>query len=502
MLYLPRANTILQKEDDNDEHCRACSGPHESPDHELACCDGCTNSFHTDCLEPPVTNAAALPNPWYCPECEPRPHGSATRSTSLVGGLIDHVNDMYSRAYTLPADIRNYFENVKTGEEGEYIEDQPPPTNRKGQPKMDNNGARKAPDYKAIFDAKNKLRTCFKCGQGTDGKREIIPCDYCNNEWHLDCLSPPAATIPKRFNQAGEAPNWRCPHHIEDDLKRHGRPTGAATGELGRRPRIRRPKNAIPREPFVPARIRNNGAIEVQLEPEEPDLDIKTVEMGGVVFKVPERQIKLDFLAAAKNHFYDDITIPQSQGIQPTRFHTKHYLPSDPRFRDAPIPQLWNQIDGVDDSDSDMQTRARPTSAVHAADGAHARAQAEADARLRDRDIVEQRVALILTELAQSNIAHGGGVNATFGNNIPGLTNRLIANAPDEVVKLLSLGEIDQFEMIARLAQRAADATRAHGKQSTTGRNSQQQISKSKGAQSVKVNGTLGHDHSDDHRES
>lgn len=491
--FLTRSDKTLQKAD-NDDSCRACGGPHE-PDSPLVCCDGCTNSFHPDCLEPPVASPKDLPDIWYCPECEAKQRGPAALSSSLVSSLIDHVNDMYPRAYNLPHDIRNYFENVKTGEEGEYIEDQPPATNKKGQPRPDNNGALKRPDYKALYDSKGKARLCYKCGQGTEGKREMIPCDYCNNEWHIDCLDPPAATIPKHFNSEGKAPNWRCPHHIEDDLKRYGRPMGAKTGELGRRPRIRRPKNAVPKEPFVPARIPNNGVIDVQLDPEEPDLGVKTIEMGGVVFKVAEKQIKLDFLAAAKNHFYDDITVPQSLGVKPTKFHSKHYLPTKPRFRDAPASPSGSEVDDFGFAESDIPAGTQPTPAIITEEEARIRAQAIANAQLRNKTLIEQRVVIGLTELARKDAAENGSTDDTFGNHIAGLTNRLIADAPEEVFDMINTSEADEFERIARIAQRKANELRGYRKQLHKDNYSQLRNSKTKETQSAKVNGTLGHDH-------
>lgn len=494
--FLPRTNKTLQTTD-NDDSCRACGGPSERG-HALACCDGCTNSFHSDCLEPPVGKPEDLPDPWFCPECEAKRRGPAARSTGLVSGVIDFVTDMYPRAFNLPQDIRNYFENVRTGDEGEYIEDQPQPTNRKGAPRSDNNGALKPPDYKAVLDNKGKVRLCYKCGLGTDGKREMIPCDYCNDEWHLDCLNPPAATVPKHFNAAGKpVAFWRCPHHIEDDLKRYGRPTGAQTGEMGRRPRLRRPRNAISKEPFIPQRIPNNGVIDVQLEPEEPELDIKTVEMGGVVFKVPEKQIKLDFLAAAKSHFYDDITIPRSQGVEPTKFHSKHYLPCNPRFREAPAPETWSEIDGFDAAESEMPNGGRPASTVVAHEEARIRAQAAANTQLRNKSFIEQRTIIGLTELANEEAALNGRLDDTFGAHIPGLTNRLIADASDEVFELINMSEADEYAIIARLAQKRADELRGHGKQANKLNKTQQRNSKAKSAEATKVNGTLGHDHSE-----
>ena len=39
--------------------------------------------------------------------------------------------------------------------------------------------------------------------------RQIVSCDYCALHWHLDCLSPPLASMPN----AGR--KWMCPNHAE-----------------------------------------------------------------------------------------------------------------------------------------------------------------------------------------------------------------------------------------------------------------------------------------------
>ncbi len=40
-----------------------------------------------------------------------------------------------------------------------------------------------------------------------------VACDYCPNIFHLDCLDPPLAEIPRD--------RWMCPNHVENYLDAH-----------------------------------------------------------------------------------------------------------------------------------------------------------------------------------------------------------------------------------------------------------------------------------------
>lgn len=101
--------------DDNDDYCSSCGG-----NGDLVCCDGCTRSFHFKCVDPPI-DEGKLPDEWFCNIClnsripPSEPAGS-------FGALLVKLDGKNPSAFHLPKDIREYFENVKTGTEGEYEE--------------------------------------------------------------------------------------------------------------------------------------------------------------------------------------------------------------------------------------------------------------------------------------------------------------------------------------------------------------------------------------------
>ncbi len=91
----------------------------------MVCCDGhdCTRSFHFKCVDPPLIDD--LPDEWFCNECN-APSRPVEDYQGLFGQLFYQLDSKCPRAFSLPGPIRDYFENVKTGTEGEYEEVQQP----------------------------------------------------------------------------------------------------------------------------------------------------------------------------------------------------------------------------------------------------------------------------------------------------------------------------------------------------------------------------------------
>lgn len=107
-------------QEDNDDFCSACGG-----NGNLVCCDGCTKSFHCTCHDPPVNPLEDAA--WFCLDCTiKRNSPNRAKYTGPFGALIANVEKKHSKAFILPSDIRNHFEGVRTGADGEY-EDYVPP---------------------------------------------------------------------------------------------------------------------------------------------------------------------------------------------------------------------------------------------------------------------------------------------------------------------------------------------------------------------------------------
>ncbi len=87
------------------------------------CCDGCTRSFHFRCVDPPLQEEGRLPDEWYCNVCLSgrRPMDMPLHS-GVFGALMNNLEKKNSSAFRLPDHVRDYFDGVKTGADGEYEE--------------------------------------------------------------------------------------------------------------------------------------------------------------------------------------------------------------------------------------------------------------------------------------------------------------------------------------------------------------------------------------------
>ena len=74
----------------------------------------------------------ALPDSaWYCNVCDNKAHPPMVDDDGPFGLLLVHLHGKNPSAFTLPKDIREYFEDVKTGADGEYEETAQPKASAK-----------------------------------------------------------------------------------------------------------------------------------------------------------------------------------------------------------------------------------------------------------------------------------------------------------------------------------------------------------------------------------
>lgn len=135
-----------------------------------------------------------------------------------------------------------------------------------------------------LRDPKTGPVACYKCGGSSIPMRSlasdpeaswrpIVSCDYCNLHWHLDCLSPPLASMPTSMRK------WMCPNHSDQVMPaRRTVRSGLETVDVG----------AIGKH--------NNGNVVVVAD-EEPRAAIPHEDMviNNRRYRVPEKIIQLDF---------------------------------------------------------------------------------------------------------------------------------------------------------------------------------------------------------------
>ncbi|KAH6624342.1 hypothetical protein B0J18DRAFT_175701 [Chaetomium sp. MPI-SDFR-AT-0129] len=267
---------MLSAQDDNDDYCSSCSG-----NGELVCCDGCTRSFHFGCVDP-VLRPEAMPVEWFCNVCRTRREPS---QLPVHGGafalVLEKLDARNSSAFRLPASVRDRFEGVRTGADGEYeeISTAPKPNARKKK-----NDEEQAFDNYRVRDADGNAVICHKCQQATASDRPIIPCSACGIYWHTDCLDPPMPNPPFVLR------TWKCPLHADTLL-------ATFHNTLHPAHRHRKIKDAPVISPTYKRGFANNGHIEVELDDSEDESGWRDVETFGRTVRLSEKGIKLDFIS-------------------------------------------------------------------------------------------------------------------------------------------------------------------------------------------------------------
>lgn len=320
-----RVQSQIEGSQENNEYCRYCGGSGQ-----VLCCDGCPNSFHFDCLSPPIDPEDPPSGRWFCPECCRTQRTTSSglplpddNEKTAMSTLISGSAELNERGFSLPGDVRNYFVGVKTGSKGEYV----PTVGSIG----DNTGSRTVtwdsvttnddrvllPDRNTITrpesfatritDSRGKFIFCVRCSRGPSGPRSILSCDYCPCSWHEDCL-------PYPYNHNSTAKRkplqkWMCPNHIEHDLgsiQQQG-PSAYLKGTgVGR---FRRPKH--PRYIDVEVLPRsdddeNNGS-GAGIHGENANGTVYRVREDGLILDFVERVKKEGMMRIAMREFYNAI---------------------------------------------------------------------------------------------------------------------------------------------------------------------------------------------------
>lgn len=232
------------------------------------------------------------------------------------------------------------------------------------------------------------------------GQREIIPCDYCDLHWHLDCLDPPLAAAPRKIINGKAKSGWMCPNHVDTELLNlHGPSTASGTAQpvTGRSYKVRRPKHPLFRDVAMRRGFRNNGLIEILNESESESEKV----ISGVIYRLPENGIKLDFISRVKRYVIS-IFMPLFYILTPRRANAEE--DQDPRVQALRMRNLR----AAAKAQAQAKTKAKAI--------AEALAEAEAQAQVQvapkkpllqetfeNHPFVECQAALNLTQFAQAN---------------------------------------------------------------------------------------------------
>ncbi|KAK9480382.1 hypothetical protein V1514DRAFT_195629 [Lipomyces japonicus] len=321
--------TGTQAEDDptkyNDDFCSACGGMGM-----FLCCEGCPRSFHFTCVDPPYDSSNLPDGAWYCRSCYARRHPPALPHRGLFTELLFQLESRNPVCFILPKQLRERFEGVTTTDFGEYqdINDLKPR-------KMNRSGFIEEADPYRLTDKSGGTILCYRCGKSSLDERPIASCDYCSLHWHLDCVDPPMNTMPSGNRK------WMCPNHVGRDLTK-----------------LRRKKNSKIVNVSLRRGFVNNGDIEVGNDSSDDENDgappsiVKpsklhfisgwdaptasygsafdhrrifrsedAVDIDGVVYKLPERGIVLDFLEKV------NLLSPSSYRQSPTAHYHEYNQP-------------------------------------------------------------------------------------------------------------------------------------------------------------------------------
>ncbi|KAH6643948.1 hypothetical protein C7974DRAFT_300404, partial [Boeremia exigua] len=293
---------------ESDDLCSACRGAGE-----FVCCEGCPRVFHLLCCDPPRVQVPE--GSFYCYDCTVRlspPEEPAAETFAGLGPLFTLLERTNPRAFALPHDVQIHFEDVSARGDGSYFEE------IKKFPLAKSSGyGYQRPDYIKVLDG-DKPILCVQCGVSSGGKRQMLKCDFCNAYWHLDCVDPPLANPPHISLEASQRDAWRCPRHIEHDLRsglllqndlnQAYDDVDMDDDTFARVPRkLRRRKNPNFVEPTFSRGMRNNGLIEIINDPDD-DTDgegnytgFEFKDVNSKVYRVPERGLITDFLSKVKS---------------------------------------------------------------------------------------------------------------------------------------------------------------------------------------------------------
>lgn len=228
------------------------------------CCESCPRSFHFICAEPPVDeeNLSHLDH-WYCKTCASGMIPTPKVPFGPFKLLIENMLRMNPVSFSLPEEIRRYFDGVSWNTStGDFVDTKETKSGR---------GRGVDADLFRLNGEEGDTILCHVCGKSAL-HGPIITCDFCPLSWHLDCLNPPMT------HPLPPTKKWMCPTHAEYLMQKNRK--------------VGRYQHYIT---LTDPALKNDGDIEVVLDehfPPDPQIDRRR----RITYKIPERSIKLKFM--------------------------------------------------------------------------------------------------------------------------------------------------------------------------------------------------------------
>jgi hypothetical protein len=107
VLSSPLTECQNSPQSESDDLCSACRGAGE-----FVCCEGCPRVFHLLCCDPPRVQVP-----------EGAPDDAAAETCASLGLLFKTLERTNPRAFALPHEVQNHFEDVSARGDGSYFEE-------------------------------------------------------------------------------------------------------------------------------------------------------------------------------------------------------------------------------------------------------------------------------------------------------------------------------------------------------------------------------------------
>jgi hypothetical protein len=298
------------------QYCAACRGNGTIVD-----CSGCFRSYHTFCLDPPMTMEQVQDSEEIRDNiCAHETDQTEYDEDNPFLELLKSLDNRRPVVFQLPKEYHTYFDNTKATSYGTYSYtgfDEKPST------KKELIGTN-AFVMKQVEDP-NPEQHCLHCKKGARKDMPLFPCKKktCNALWHLECLDANAATHPPGITHA-----FHCPAHLftdapktNDDEHSEGEESDAddhgITGWVNSAPlhigpaaiirsnlRVRRVRNPKFKKilPVWARLMRNSIDVEINSDDEDESFEFEqdTAEEDGVVNKLPRLAITVNFAEKIK----------------------------------------------------------------------------------------------------------------------------------------------------------------------------------------------------------